>query len=486
MRRARARAAMTAILAYDGAKTGRRTEGWSTTGASASAEIGVALHRLRERSRDLERNNVYARKAVSEMTNCIVGTGITPYASTGIDSLDAEVMAAFESWSESCDADGQLDFYGLQQLMIRTMNLSGEVLIRFRQRRPEDGLKIPLQLQVMEPDHLDTDKTEPTVGGTIINGVEFDLLGRRVAYWLFPQHPGDAHLTRDSFRRTQSVKVPASEIVHLYRKERPSQVRGVPMLTPAITKLRDFDDFQEAELVRKKIEACVVAFVSSPDGLDAPPIGARSTDSQSGNRWEEFQPGMVQYGRQGEDVKFFSPSAVGGYGEYVAQNKRDIAAGLEMTYEQLSADLSTVNYSSYRAGQLSFRAGVDSFRWNVFMPMALRPIWRRFIDTAFLAGEISTPAYRVTWSPPAWGSVEPQKDADAIVSQIRSGLMTYEQAVLEYGFDPRRQLSDIERINKMLDEKGIILDCDPRKGPAGKQAQQQQQGAQQEKEMQNA
>ena len=42
---------------YDGAARGRRTEGWRAPGASADTEIGMAGTLLRNRMRDLVRNN---------------------------------------------------------------------------------------------------------------------------------------------------------------------------------------------------------------------------------------------------------------------------------------------------------------------------------------------------------------------------------------------------------------------------------------------
>ena len=65
LRRARQRQ-MIAVLAraYEGAKLGRRTEGWVAAGTGANAEIAPAIARLRDRSRDLVRNNPYAAKAV--------------------------------------------------------------------------------------------------------------------------------------------------------------------------------------------------------------------------------------------------------------------------------------------------------------------------------------------------------------------------------------------------------------------------------------
>jgi capsid protein len=142
--------------------------------------------------RDLVRNNPHAAKAVAVLVNNIVGSGIMPRAASGDDKLDRKVDALFERWTADCDADGQLDFYGLQTLICREMVEAGEVLVRRRLRRASDGLAVPLQLQVLEADFLDATKSSNVGAGRIVQGIEFDPVGKRRAYWLHPEHPGDA------------------------------------------------------------------------------------------------------------------------------------------------------------------------------------------------------------------------------------------------------------------------------------------------------
>jgi lambda family phage portal protein len=434
-----------------------------TTGNSANAEISVALAKLRERSRDLVRNNAYAARAVAEVVGHAIGTGITAQARTGDKVLDAEISRAWSVWIDECDADGQLDFYGLQALIARTVFESGECLVRFRQRREGDGLTVPLQLQVLEPDYLDHTKTQKTDTGYIIQGVEFDLVGRRIFYWLYGQHPGDVVQTGvRGGASLQSIRVPASEVLHIYRKDRPGQVRGVPWLAPVMIVLRDLDEYEEAELVRKKIEACFAAFVTQPSGPDGPPIAPVAPDV-SGKRVETFEPGMIEYLKPGEEITFASPSPSAGYRDYIAAKQAQIATGLQLTYEQLTGDLSRVNYSSYRAGLLSFRSGIEAFRWLTFIPMFCAPVWSRWVAVAYAAGAIPVPYAQADWTPPGFGSVDPYKDAIATLTRLRTGTMTLRQAIAEQGFDPDAQLEQIEEINRILDERGIVLDCDPRR-----------------------
>jgi capsid protein len=136
--------------------------------------------------------NPYAAKAVTALVSNMVGTGLLPRARTAEPELAAQADRLWAAFSASADADGLTDFAGLQALIVRSLVESGEVLVRLRERRVDDGLPVPLQLQVLEADHLDSLRTEELRdGGFILQGIEFDALGRRRAYWLYPTHPGD-------------------------------------------------------------------------------------------------------------------------------------------------------------------------------------------------------------------------------------------------------------------------------------------------------
>lgn len=462
LRRAQARIAASTLLAYEGARVDRRASGWITSDSSANAEIGPALTRLRQRSRDLVRNNAYGARAVNELAGQAVGTGITAQAkpADGSKELSKQINDAWKIWVDECDADGQLDFYGLQRLVVRTVIESGECLIRQRPRYPDDGFHVPLQLQVLEPDYLDINKTMPTKTGSIIQGVELDLLGRRVAYWLFDQHPGDVGIGYKTSLTMTSQRIPAQYILHVYQKDR-QQIRGVPWFAPVVIHMRDLDEYREAERVRKKIEACFATFVTQPEAEQGPAVGSVSTTS--GQKVETLEPGMIRYLKPGEEVAFAQPTSHGeGYRDFMRDMQTEIASGLGLTYEQLTGDLSNVNYSSYRAGLLSFRTGIECFRWLNFIPMFCKPVRRWFVNNAFLAGRVSAIDYGTKWCPPGFGSVDPLKDANAMRAAVRMGTQTWEDAVSEMGYDPEEQIEEIKRTNEAWDQAGIVLDCDPR------------------------
>jgi lambda family phage portal protein len=236
---------------------------------------------------------------------------------------------------------------------------------------------VPLQIQVLEADFLDTTKTGTAGGNVIRQGIEFDNKNRRVAYWMWPFHPGEMIVGKTSF---QSIRIPSDQILHIFRKLRPGQYRGVTSFASSLVKMRDLDGYDEAELWRKKIEACFAAFVIQTNGANGPIIGntVRQGNTSQGepHRIEEFRPAMIEYLQAGEDIRFGTPSSDGNYESYERVQLHAIAAGLGVTYEQLTGDLSQVNYSSLRAGLLEFRRTIETIRWQVIIPKLCIPIWK--------------------------------------------------------------------------------------------------------------
>lgn len=466
---------------YDAAKTGRRTAGWSATGTSANAEIGPAAARIRARARDLVRNNPHAARGARVTVGNLVGAGIVPRLDTDDRAAKLAARDDWRAFSDNCDPEGLTDFYGMQALVARTVFESGEALIQLLPQPSTRNLRVPLQLQVLEPDYLDWGKTGETAsGGVIIQGVEFDRSGRRVAYWLFDQHPGEtAPMIR---RKYASVRVPASRILPVFDRLRPGQIHGVPWLAPAVMKLRDIADYDEAELVRKKIEACFAAFVKR-SGTATSPLAKDSTTDASGRRIERLSPGMVQYLALDEDVTFAAPEASEGYAEYMKVQLHAVAAGIGCTYEQLTGDLEKVNYSSIREGKVEYWQLLDVWQWHMMIPQACRPVWSAFQVARAAAGRVPEGGLGpAIWAPPKRAWVDPAKDVKAQVDAIRGGLLTLRDAIAARGEDPDEQLDEIEATLKELDAKGIVLDSDARRGKGAAPAR----PASQEQEDENA
>jgi lambda family phage portal protein len=333
--RIRARAQVGIIARhFEAAAYGRRTNNWSRRGTDANAAAGgTALSVLRAQARDLVRNNPWARRGKRRITVNTVGWGIRPKAAGVAAERIAEL---WKKWGETteCDADRRLTFYGLERQVMDTVVEAGEILVRRRFRRPSDGLSIPLQLQLLEPDFLDTsrDNLPGQQGGQIVQGVEFDAIDRRVAYWLFDEHPGSGRFVSPASRR-----VPASEVLHVFSQERPGQVRGPSWFAPVDVRLHEFDEYEDATLMRQKIAACFAAFVTDVDGTGTP-LGEAGTDTASEQKVDTFEPGMIVNLPIGKSVVTANPPATNDHASFSATALRGVAAGLGTTYEDMTGD----------------------------------------------------------------------------------------------------------------------------------------------------
>lgn len=456
---------------YDAAGGERLSAGWTPAGTSADAEISAGSRVLRDRMRDLVRNNPHAANAVTALVTHIVGDGIMPRAATGDEAFDKRVNALFDQWAKKADAAGQSDFYGLQTLAVRGMIESGDGLVRRRWRRPSDGLPAPVQIEVFETDRIDATK-EGVVGNsgsTIVSGIEFNAIGQRTAYWLHSSHPGNRVLDPRSTMVSKSV--PASEIAHVYEKQR-TQVRGVPWGAPAMSTLRDLGQYEVAEIVRKKIESCMVGILvrkGDDDSLGIPtnpddPARKAGVYDGSGYQVERFEPGMFAFAEGADDVKFNTPAASGTtYESYKRSMLHTAAAGFRVPYALLTGDLTQVNYASSKIGLEQFHRLVSAVQWQIVIPMLCQPLWEWFCEAAFTAGLIDREIVAVQWNPPKFYSADPKKDADATITEIRGGLRSQREAIAATGRDPDEVLEEIIEWNAKLDKAGVVLDTDPRK-----------------------
>jgi lambda family phage portal protein len=462
-KRATAMALSRARMAYDGATTGRRAQGWRVVSTDANAENQPSLGRLRDVARDMVRNNPHAARGKWLIANNVVGTGIIPSVlassapKTVKKKLDDLMKAHFDR--PAIDTRGRMDLYGLQALAMGTVVESGEVLVRWRPRRAEDGLPLPFQLEVLEPDYLDASRDGlQSNGNYCVQGIEFDLIGRTAGYWLHKQHPGSSQ----GMGSYDSGFVPADQVAHIFRTDRPGQARGVTWFSPVIVKMRDLADYSDAQLVRQKVAACFAAFVHSEQAISSVLASAAPIEDQGGDYLvESLEPGIIQRLKPGEEVSFGTPPSVGDYAQYKAAELRDIAVGLGVSYEALSGDLTGVNFSSGRMGWLEFQRTIASAQASMIAQLCL-PVERWFREAAGRVAGRSLADVVFQWTPPKREMINPKEEVAAARDAIRAGLSSrpYEQKRL--GFDPEDLDAENQEANSRADDMGLIHDSDAR------------------------
>ncbi|MCQ9423368.1 phage portal protein [Pseudomonas sp. LJDD11] len=439
---------------FEGAAGGRRNEGWRSSGVDANAENAPALAVLRNRARDLRRNNPYAERAVTGIADNVVGAGIVPRP-MGTDRDNKRLVELWQAWAETtlCDADGLENFYGLQHKIMECVAESGECLLRRRRRFSSDGLPVPLQLQIMEPDFLDEAKSGIVGKNRIIQGIEFDALGHRVAFWLFDEHPG----SNRSWGSMQSRRVPAEDVIHIFLPKRPGQARGYTWFAPVMQRMRSFDEMEDAVMEQAKIASCFAAFITKDEQVSNPAHKAPPL-------LDRVEPGIIQELGFGENVSFGTPPTFNGYTTYAWQQLHAMAVGLGIPYELLTADLKGVNFSSGRLGWLHFARRVDVWQWRMVIPQLCDPVWRWFMEAQLLLPGGAQAEVKAQWVPPRRDMVDPKTETDNVKERVRNGLTTWPDALRELGVtDPKQHAQDMADSNALIDSLGLVLDCDPRR-----------------------
>ena len=460
---------------YEGAATGRRMNTWGLSSSGPNTGLYSSINSLRSRARELRRNNPLVDGASDTWAANLIGSGINPrWQLKDNTALKEELQELWDDWTQESDFYGLCDFYGQQTLGADALFDAGEFLCRFVSCYPGEYDTVPLKLQMLEADHLDAAFNSKAPNGNEIRmGIEIDKQGRNVAYWVFREHPGELFGLSAGYQERE--RIPAEDMVHVFKPLRIGQRRGRPFLSSILVKLHELDQYGDAELVRKKTAALFGGFITqsmSDDPAAGALFGRRVTPDANLNDVIAIEPGTFPVLPPGKDVKFSAPVDVGStYEVWIKQQLREIAVGMGITYEQLTGDLSGVNYSSIRAGLLEFRRRITQLQHQIIIFQFCRRVARRFVDASVLCGAVKIPDYlynrrkylRIKWRPDGWPWVDPAKDQEAQKASVRNGFKSRARIIAENGDDIETIDQEIAEDNARADKLGLTYDSDARK-----------------------
>ncbi len=466
--------------AYDSGSNRPRTRGWTPPQNTANSALLYELPLIRNRSRRAVANDGYAKGTIDRLVTNIIGTGIKPLSQAMDPEFRKQVHALFNRWTDESDADGLLYFYGQQALAVREWMDAGEVFIRRRPRLPQDKLSVPLQLQIIEPEQLAlTYDTLAANGNRIRGGIEFDAIGRRVAYYFYPERPDLDFYNSAVYRRVQ-----ASDIIPMFDPLRAGQIRGVPALTPALVRFWELDKFDDATLLRQQIANLFAGFVhgtggasSSSHPLTGLPIDDTTNDSKP---IVSMEPGTLQELGDGEQIVFSKPpDPASTYPEFMKQQLRGACAATGVPYEVVTGDMSGLNDRIMRVLLGEFRRRVTMWQHQVVAFQFCRRVWIWWFDAVFRAGLLPigadyqadpAPYASVKWMPQGWPYINPVQDIEAARASVRAGFSSRQDEVSERGEDAEVIDGAQAEDNKRADALGLKYESDGRVPLNGKGA----------------
>lgn len=478
LRRAQARKV---LRSYAGAEANRLTNNKKPKNQSADQELlgPFGADAARAWARALVRDNAYAWNVVDTIVSNIVGSGITAQSiyetPEGEDVEDVNDLRdkLFAEWCEVADINGQMTFEEIQVLAQREIVEAGEVLIRYI-RTPSKTHKgitrpVPLALEMIEADRLANDKDTYAARrassdtNRVIRGVEVDDKGKPVAYWIYPDHPTAVH----SLTRTPE-RVPAADVLHLFRRDRVGQTRGVTWFAPIMSWLRDLGVYVDNEIQASAVASCfgVVIKTSGPAGGLTAPSGEDTTDT-NGNGLEYLEPAMITRLNKDEDIECINPGRPNSASEpWINLMLRGISAGTGTNYEAIAKDFSKTSYSSSRSSKLEDKPRYK--RWqNYAVNHLCLPVWDEFCNAAARVNANGFPTSAelledrrsvapVEWQLPEQPWVDPNSEQKAAESAIATFTATRQSVLGSRSSNWRAVLYQAAKEQRLMKKLGLM------------------------------
>lgn len=454
---------------FAGANVSRLFNDFKDSNRSADSELQPVIRRLRNRSRDLARNNEYVKRYMYLLKTNVVGDrGFTlqvkATGATGAldESGNQAIESAFKHWGKvgRCTVDGKLSWIDAQKMAIEGLARDGEVfIVKHRNASFRDSFAI----EFIEPDRVDEQlsRREPN-GNEIRMGVEFDQFRRPVAYHMLSYHPGDYDYTTTT-KSPKHVRVPADRVIHLFMPIRAGQTRGEPWTAGALSAIKQLSGYREAAVVNARVGASKMGFFTSPAGDG---FAADAMDQEVPIM--DAEPGTFHQLPTGVQFTSFDPQfPTSDFDSFHKSVLKGIASGLGVSYTSLSNDLEATSYSSIRQGALEER---DFYRQiqQFLMEHFIRPIYESWLEAAMELNSFDLPLRQFErfseaseFRGKAWSWVDPQKEMNAAILGLKHGILSLQDVASQYGKDVEELLAQIKRDKGLMEQFDVEYALEP-------------------------
>lgn len=483
--------AMAVANAYDGAsKTRRALKEWSTFGNDADTDILADLPTLRERSRDLVRNNPLATGAIKTKVTSVIGTGlrlqsridreILPLTDDQADAWESKTEREWRLFWESKDTDvaRTLNGHEITRQVYQQQKENGDVFVLLP-RVKRNGSPYALKLQVIEADRI-TNKDNATDTETLAGGVEKDTYGAPLKYHVLRHHPGNIGFAVHKWDEISAFGKAAGlrNIIHVFNPTRPGQSRGVPDLAPVIEKIKQLGKYTDAEIMAAVISSYFTVFIETdmgPAAFDYTNLG-QETGAKSTDKDYKLGNGLILELAKGEKVHDANPGRPNSsFDQFVLAVMRQIGVALELPFEILIKHF-TSSYSASRAALLElWKYVVSERRW--LTDNFLKLVYEIWMYEAVALGRIAAPGFLndpatraaylgCDFIGPAKGQINESLEVKAAKQRVDGGFSTLaaETSQLTGGDWEKNHTQQVKEQNARLND-GLLKEVENGKEP---------------------
>ena len=488
VRRLRARATMALAGGYiGGSKSRRGLKMWTTYGHDADSDVLPDLPTLRERSRDLIRNNPLAAGAIKTKVTNVVGTGLRLQSridrsvlNLAEDKADAWETGTEREWrlfweSKECDVTRTLTGNALTKLVYRQAKENGDVFVLLP-RVKTAHFPYDLRLQVIEADRVCNKDYKPNTE-TLAGGVETDKNGAPAKYHIIKSHPGASWKRKESkwdIVDAFGSKLGLRNVIHLFAPDRPGQSRGVPDLAPVIEAFRQLGNYTEAELAAAVISGMFTVFIESGNGDAALDLSnlSEETGSTSSDDDLKLASGAIVGLEPGESIHDSNPGRPNAsFDPFLQAIMRQIGVALELPFEILIKHF-TASYSAARAALLeAWKYFISERQW--LADNFCQVVYEIWMYEAVITGRIAAPGFLndpiirkaylgAQWVGPAKGQIDELKEIKAAEKRVDMGVSTLSEVTAEMtGGDWEKKHPQSVKEHEARKAAGLIVETMP-------------------------
>ncbi len=433
------------------------------------------LSLIRKRCRESAVNSPVISALVGEISTFVVGPGINVEFRHSTKSHAKRANELWDSWVESRDfsADGELDFYQMQKLVMEEIAVAGEVFIKRSYKAGIDpSREVGLEYQLCPADQLADNLTlgsgmsKPPEGAPedakYIDGIGYNKKGRKLGYIFYEDDYSQKNLLNYfSFSSAKRTFIPADEVHHVYNRKEIRFRRGWPLIGTAIIYGHLGKLLDESQLTKQIVAAMFAAFVhdnSAEVSLEA------TTDNNEGDfdYDSEIQSGTIYNLPTGKDVTFSDAPQNTDYESFDKGILRKIAGTTGVPYESLASNHSDANYSAARQSQLNADRRMVKLKEDILIKQFIMPLIDDFKNYLKAMSLLPTESLEYDIFTPGKILIDPAKEIKPKADEVRAGFKAWSEAIRERGKNPRKVAERIAEDYKLFDDLGIKIDTDIR------------------------
>jgi lambda family phage portal protein len=455
---------------HQSAEDSRDGASWLTSKLSVDSALEADRPTMIERVDSAVKNFEIAANHVEGRAIRVAGSGMTVEPEIGLEE-DGEISLETAklnttlrlNWERTCERIGRNgeELWEVQQSMARDFERRGEWFLLVGDEY-DPLAPTTLKVEIIDPDRVNTPAGKAG-DKSVRMGIQLNAAGRAVGCYIQDSHPGDTL----EYKQTHTyypfyLKNGMPRVIHHFARVWDGQHRGFPMMQVGTKRLKNAEEYGEAELERNNIGACMAAFVRSDSEILAEMEAAGVVTDSDGKRVRSIAPGMIQYLGPADEVTFSNPKGPdASFAPYMEHQGRAFASGCNTAYELLSGNWMGLSYSAARviwniedATTAILQLGHEkTVKW----------LYRHYVTRAINVGLIdvdpidyrSDPwtywASRVVYPPKA--SIDPPAEDRNEMVKIEGCMMPASEMVERINGKPARQVyAAIKRDRKLREE----------------------------------